>query len=84
MIAETTWKEARFVSILDCEVGVGWTSCNGHVKASVGYMISGWLNVVKSAEYIAAVQANQYHGPNKVDGNGLVFDGFVGHFEVQW
>ena len=84
VIAQTTWTDARFVSILDCEVGVGWTGCNGHVKASVGYMMSGWLNAVKSAEYIAAVQANQYHGPNKVDGNALVFDGFVGHLEVQW
>ena len=52
-------------------MGVGWTGCNGHVKASVGYMMSGWLNAVKSAEYIAAVQANQYHGPNKVNGGAI-------------
>ena len=84
VIAETTWKDARFVSILDCEVGVGWTGCNGHVKASAGYMMSGWLNAVKSAEFISAVQANQYHGPDKVDGSALVFDGFVGRLEVQW
>ena len=84
VIAETTWKEARFVSILDCEVGVGWTGCNGHVKASAGYMMSGWLNAVKSAEIHLAVQANQYHGPDKVDGSALVFDGFVGRLEAQW
>ena len=45
IVAETSWKEARFVSILDCEVGVGWTGCNGHVKASAGYMLSIWTNV---------------------------------------
>jgi hypothetical protein len=84
VIAETTWKEARLVSILDCELGMGWTSGNGHVRASAGYMVSGWLNVVKSAEFISAVQANQYHGPDKIDGNGLVFDGFVGRLELQW
>ena len=49
-----------------------------------GYTVSGWLNVVKSAEFISAVQANNYHGPDKIDGNGLVFDGFVGHAELRW
>ena len=83
-IAETDWREARLVSILDCEVGVGWTSCDGHVRASAGYMVSGWLNVVKTPEFIAAVQANQYHGPDKIDGNALVFDGLVTRLEVRW
>ena len=84
IVAETSWKEARFVSILDCEVGVGWTGCNNHVKASAGYMLSAWTNVAKTADFITAVQANQYHGPNTVDSNGLVFDGFVTRLEVQW
>jgi Legionella pneumophila major outer membrane protein precursor len=83
VVAETDWKEARLVSILDCEVGIGWTSCNGHVRASAGYMVSGWLNFVKTPEYIAAVQANQYHGPDKIDGNALVFDGLVAHLELR-
>jgi len=84
VIAETTWKEARLVSILECEVGVGWESRGGHVRASAGYMVSGWLNVVKPAEFISAVQANQYHGPDKVSGNGLVFDGLVARAELRW
>ncbi len=84
VIAETTWNEARFVSILDCELGVGWTSCNDHVRLSAGYMFSGWLNVVKTSEFISAVQANNYHGPNQVDGNGLVFDGLVTRAEFRW
>jgi len=83
LVAETDWKEARLVSILECEVGLGWTGCNGHVRASAGYMVSGWLNVVKTPEFIAAVQANQYHGPDKIDGNGLVFDGLVAHLELR-
>jgi len=83
LVAETDWKEARLVSILECEVGLGWTGCNGHVRASAGYMVSGWLNVVKTPEFIAAVQANQYHGPDKIDGNGLVFDGRVAHLELR-
>ena len=84
MIAQTDWKEARLVSILDCEVGLGWEGCNGHVRASVGYMVSAWLNAVKTAEFISAVQANQYHGPDKIDGNGLDFDGLVTRLELRW
>jgi hypothetical protein len=47
-------------------------------------MINGWLNVVKTPEFIAAVQANQYHGPDKIDGNALVFDGLVTRLEYRW
>lgn len=84
VVTQTDWKEARFVSILDCEVGVYWTSCNKRVRASAGYMVSGWMNVVKSAEFISSVQANKYHGPDKINGNGLVFDGLVARVEYNW
>jgi hypothetical protein len=84
LVAETNWKEARLVSILECEVGAGWVSPNGHVRLSAGYMVNGWLNVVKTPEFIAAVQANQYHGPDKIDGNALVFDGLVSRVEFRW
>jgi hypothetical protein len=83
LIAQTDWREARLVSILDCEVGLGWTGCSGHVRASAGYMVSAWLNVVKQSEFISAVQANQYHGPDKIEGNGLVFDGLVARLELR-
>lgn len=82
--AETNWKEARMVSILECEVGLGWVSPGGHFRASAGYMVSGWLNVVKTSEFISAVQANQFHGPDKINGNDLVFDGLVTRAEVRW
>jgi hypothetical protein len=84
LVAATNWTEARFVSILEAEVGAGWTSEGGHLRLSAGYMISGWLNVVKTPEFIAAVQANQYHGPDKINGNGLEFDGLVTRVEVRW
>jgi Legionella pneumophila major outer membrane protein precursor len=84
VVTQTDWKEARFVSILDCEVGIYWTSRNNRLRASAGYMLSGWMNVVKTAEFISSVQANQYHGPDKINGNGLVFDGFVASLEYNW
>jgi hypothetical protein len=83
VIVQTDWSEARCVSILDAELGVGWMSCNGHVRASAGYMFSGWMNVAKQSEFIASVQRNDYHGPDKISGNGLVFDGLVAHLEFR-
>jgi hypothetical protein len=83
-IAETTWKEARFVTMLDAEVGVGWASRGDRLRCSVGYMVSGWLNVVKPEDFIAGVQANQYRGPNKIGDTSLVFDGFVARAEILW
>jgi hypothetical protein len=83
VLAQTDWKEARLVSMLDCEVGLGWTGCCGHVSASAGYMVNAWLNVVKPSEFISAVQANKYHGPDKINGNGLVFDGLVARVEFR-
>ena len=83
VIVQTNWKEARLVSILDCELGLGWESSNGHVRALTGYMFNSWLNVVKTSEYISAVQANAYHGPDKIGGNGLVFDGLVARIELR-
>jgi hypothetical protein len=83
-IVNTNWKEARLVSILECEVGLGWMSPSGRVRVSAGYAVNGWLNVVKTSEFISSVQANKYHGPDKIDGNGLVFDGLVAHLELRW
>ena len=80
---QTDWREARLVTILDCELGAGWESPNGHVRLSAGYTINAWLNAVKTADFIASVQANQYHGTNQVDGSGLVFDGVVARVEFK-
>jgi hypothetical protein len=84
VVAQTDWKEARFVTILDCEVGLGWKSCNDRWRASAGYQLSGWSNVVKTGEFISSVQANKYHGPDKISGNGIVFGGLVANVEYNW
>jgi hypothetical protein len=83
VIVDTTWKEARFVTMFDCELGLGWKSSGGHVRASAGYMLNSWVNVVKQSEFISSVQANKYHGPDKIEGNGLVFDGLVARIEFR-
>jgi hypothetical protein len=85
----TSWREARFVTILEAEVAVGWQSQGGRFRASVGYMITDWLNAVKTSDYVTAVQtsplgSNPYHGANLVGTTPLVFDGLTGHVELTW
>ena len=79
-MADTTLKEARFVPILDLELGIGWEGCGGHVGGSVGYLAIAWLNTTKASTFIAGVQANDYSGLDRMFDNTLAFDGFL----VRW
>jgi hypothetical protein len=83
-VATTTWDETRLVPILDGELGVGWAPHGGHLRASIGYVMAGWLNVVKPSDFIASVQANSYHEAHALGQSDMVFDGFVGHLELNW
>ena len=85
----TSWREARFVTILEAEVAAGWQSPGGRFRASVGYMLTDWLNAVKPSDYVTAVQttplaSNPYHGANQLGSTALVFDGLTGHVELTW
>ncbi len=85
----TSWREARFVTILEAEVAVGWQSPGGRFRVSAGYMLTDWLNAVKPSDYVTAVQgnpfqSNPYHGANLVGTTPLVFDGLTGHVELTW
>ena len=85
----TSWREARFVTILEAEVAVGWQSPGGRFRVSAGYMLTDWLDAVKPSDYITAVQgnpfqSNPYHGANLVGTTPLVFDGLTGHVELTW
>ena len=83
-IATTTWHEARFASILDGELAIGWQSCNGRIRLMGGYSITDWCNVVKPSDFIAGVQANNYRSANQVAQTALIFDGLVTRAEVRW
>jgi hypothetical protein len=79
-IVDTAWRAGRMVPILDLEVGTGWTSPNGYWHASVGYLYSAWFNVVKTDEFIDAVQANNFTGLS----DAMTFDGFVARIESRF
>jgi hypothetical protein len=78
LLAESLWKDDRIVPMLDYEIGVAWTSPQGHLRLAAGYMVSHWFNVVSTGTFVDAVQANNY-----VDVDDTIsFDGVVGR--VEW
>ena len=80
LVVNTGWNEDRVVSILDLELGMGWSSPSGRLRASAGYMFSGWFNTVITDEFIDSVRAN-----NSVDaGDSLSFDGLVLRSEFRF
>lgn len=79
-IVDTTWKAGRVVSMLDLELGFGWTSPAGRYRLTGGYVFSGWYNTVKTGDYIRAVQANDFAGL----GDTMTFDGLVVRAELRF
>jgi hypothetical protein len=75
--AMTTWSAGRIVPVVDLEFGAGWLGLNRHLRLSAGYRISTWFNVVKTEDWIWAVQNHDFRN---LDGT-LTFDGLVGRAE---
>jgi len=67
----TGWESGRIVSLLETELGFGWTGPCSRFRLTCGYLVSAWFNSVKTAEYINAVQQND---PDHL-GDTLTFDG---------
>ncbi|MCA9100490.1 MAG: hypothetical protein KDA63_05025, partial [Planctomycetales bacterium] len=78
--AFTSWSASRIVPTLDLEIGVAWLTLGRHLRLSAGYRVSAWFNVVKTEDFIHAVQANDYRG---LDGT-LTFDGLVARAELNF
>jgi hypothetical protein len=80
VLAQSSWQDQRVVPIIDYEVGVNWTSCNGHWRFSAGYYTAFWFNVISTPEYIQAVQTADF-----VDlGETVAFDGLVSRLEFRF
>ncbi len=80
VVANTSWKAGRVVTMADLELGAGWVSCNGCFRLTGGYTFSKWFNTVMVDEYISAVQNNNYVGL----GDQMTFDGLVARAEVRF
>lgn len=77
-LAIVRWADDRIAPMLEYELGLAWTSCNGNWRVAVGYTVIHWFNVVTTPVFIDAVQADNY-----VDlGDTLTFDGLTS--SVEW
>jgi hypothetical protein len=79
-LAQANWKDDRFVTLLDMELGVAWTSYSGRVRVSTGYTAAFWFNAITTGEFVDAVQASNY---TNVD-DTIAFDGAVSRIELRF
>ncbi len=77
---DTGWKAGRIVPTFDLELGGGIYLPGGKVQATVGYVFSAWTNVVKTEDWIHAVQTNDFRDM----GDTITFDGVVARVEGRF
>jgi len=77
---DTNWEAGRIVPTFDLELGGGFYCCNGTTRATIGYVYSAWTNVVKTDDFIHAVQTNDFRDMN----DNMTFDGLVVRVEVRF
>jgi hypothetical protein len=77
-VVDTAWEAGRVVPVLDLELGAGWSSPGGRLRLSAGYLVSAWFNTVQTADFIRAVQVNDFRDL----GDGLTLDGL--RAEAEW
>jgi major outer membrane protein len=79
-VVNTGWTDDRIVSIVDAEIGVGYTCCESCLRFTIGYMVSAWGNVVTTDDFIQSVQTN-----NSTDvSDTLTFDGLTSRVEFRY
>lgn len=79
-LAIARWEDDRFAPIWDYELGVAWTSCCNKWRMTLGYTSMHWFNTITTAEFIDAVQADNYTNL----GDTLSFDGLSSRIEYRW
>lgn len=79
-LARAGFDEDRVVSLVEYELGLGWTSSGGRWHAGLGYQFAHWGNVITQPTFIDAVQANNYTDIEDT----LTFDGAVGRVQFRW
>jgi len=80
VIVDTYWNANRVVSTLDLELGLGWRHVDDCFRINVGYRVSAWYNTVTTADFIGAVQQNDFGGLSSL----TTFDGLAIRAEVRF
>ena len=84
ILVDTSWEAGRLVSITDLEVGLGWQNHCGNFRLSAGYAYSIWGNIVRTNEWIDAVQLNNYTDRTENFDSFMTFDGLTARAELRW
>lgn len=77
---DTGWKAGRIVPTFDFELGGGFYLPKGRLQATIGYVFGAWTNVVKTEDWIHAVQTNDFRDM----GDTITFDGLVARVEGRF
>jgi hypothetical protein len=78
--ADAGFEDDRIVTLLEGEVGLAYYPPCGWWRASVGYYLAGWFNVVTTAEFIQAVQADDVSDVSDT----LTFDGLTARLQFEF
>ena len=78
--AFTDYEVGRVVPAVDLEAGLGWVAPRRRLRLSAGYMTSWWFNVIKTEDWIQAVQRENFNDPSGT----LTFDGLTARGEWQF
>ncbi len=84
ILVDTSWEAGRMVTITDLEAGFGWQNCCGNLRLSAGYSFSSWYNIVRTNEWINAVQKNNFSDESDNLFGFMSFDGINARVEVLW
>ena len=79
-VVNAEWEAGRIVPILDLEAGLGWSSLNGKLRLSAGYVVSAWFNTVTTQDYIHAIQTNNFLELSDT----TTFDGAQARVEIRF
>jgi hypothetical protein len=82
--AQTQIGDDRIVPVLELELGVGWVSPQGHIRAAAGYYVSGWFNAMTMTSLVRGIQNNDFTTNSNNFRDTMTFDGFVGHVEFRY
>lgn len=79
-VVNTAWSAGRLVTMLELELGIGWTNCKENFRVTAGYMVSSWYNCVQTDEWIQGVQTNSFIDMSSMQS----FDGLMARAEFRF
>jgi hypothetical protein len=78
------YTDDRVVTILELELGVGWTNAKRNVHVMVGYYLAAWFDAVTTNDFITAVGANNFTTNGNNLENTITLDGLMARVEFRF